>query len=52
MAEFSFFNKINLGRAFEHNLGPGGMEFGGGGGRFIQGYKELEKTEGRQENNY
>ena len=31
MAEFSFFNKINLGRAFEHNLGPGGMEFGGGG---------------------
>ena len=25
---------------------------GGGGGRFMQGYKELEKAEGRQANNY
>ena len=41
MAEFSFFNKINLGRAFEHNLGPGGMEFGGGGGKV---HTRLQRT--------
>ena len=47
MAEFSFFNKINLGRAFEHNLGPGGMEFGGGGGegsyKVTKNWKKLKE---------
>ena len=36
VAEFSFFKKINLGRAFEHNLDIGGMEFEGSN---FQGFK-------------
>ena len=43
VAEFSFFKKINLGRAFEHNLDLDRMEFEGSN---FQGFKYPGLEEG------